>query len=78
MPLEIRKKEKESSINLVRRFSKRMKMSGILLKIRRDRFYTRKKSRQMKKKSALKREALKKEYEKLKKLGKIENKPWQR
>jgi len=78
MPLEIRKKEKESSTNLVRRFSKRMKMSGILLKTRRDRFYVRKKSRQMKKRSALKREVLKKEYEKLKKLGKIEKKPWQR
>ena len=53
-------------------------MSGILLKTRRDRFYVRKKSRQMKKRSALKREVLKKEYEKLKKLGKIEKKPWQR
>jgi len=78
MPLEVRKKEKETSQNLVRRFSKRMKLSGILPRIRKTRFHKRSKSRQMKKKSALRREESKKEYEKLKKLGKIEEKSWRR
>jgi hypothetical protein len=72
MVLEIKKQEKESSQNLVRRFSKRMKLSGILLRARKKRFHEREKSHQMKKKSALRREELRKEYEKLQKLGKIE------
>ncbi len=71
MALEIKKQEKESSQNLVRRFSKRVKLSGILLRARKNRFYERTKSQQMRKRSALRREELKKEYEKLEKLGKI-------
>ena len=74
MPLEVKKEERESSQNLVRRFSKRLKSSGILLRARRTRFFERDKSQQMKKKSALRREELKKEYEKMEKLGKIEDK----
>ena len=70
MTLEVKKEEKESSQNLVRRFSKHLKQSGILLQVRKTRFYSRKKSRQMKKKSALRREELKKKYERLEKLGK--------
>ena len=71
MALEIKKEGRETSQNLVRRFSKRMKQSGILLRARKSRFRERPKSDQMKKKSALRREELKKEYEKLEKLGKI-------
>ncbi len=71
MPLEIKKEERESSQSLVRRFSRRVKLSGILLRARRLRYHTREKSENMKKKSALRREELRKEYEMLKKLGKI-------
>jgi len=70
MALEIKKEERESSQNLVRRFSKRVKQSGILLRARKARFRQRPKSRQMKKKSALRREELKKEYETIEKMGK--------
>jgi len=70
MALEIKKQEKESSQGLARRFSKRVKLSGILLRARKGRFRDRIKSRQMRKRSALRREELKKEYEKLQKLGK--------
>ena len=75
MPLEIKREERETSQNLVRRFSKRMKQSGILLRARKIRFKRREKSHQMKKKSAIRREQLKKEYERLEKLGKI-NEKW--
>ena len=71
MPLEIKKEERETSQNLVRRFSRRIKQSGILIRARKSRFRKRPKSRQMKKRAALRREELKKEYEKLEKLGKI-------
>ena len=69
MALEIKKEGRETSQNLVRRFSRRMKQSGILLRARKARFKEREKSKQMKKRSALRREELKKEYEKLEKLG---------
>ena len=70
MALEIKKEERETSQSLVRRFSRRMKQSGLLLRARRSRFKEKAKSPQMKKKSALRREQLKQEYEKLEKMGK--------
>ena len=76
MSLEIKKEGRETSQNLVRRFSRRMKQSGILLRARKARFKERPKSKQMKKRSALRREELKKEYEKLEKLGKISKKSY--
>jgi len=70
MALEVTKKEKESSQNLVRRFTKRIQQSGILLRARRVRFKEREKSKNQRKETALRREEMKKKYEKLKKLGK--------
>jgi len=72
MALEVKKKEKESSQSLVRRFTKRVQQSGILIRARKARFKERKKSKDMKKEAALRREEIKKEYERLKKLGKLE------
>ena len=70
MPLEIKRKERESSQNLVRRFSKRLKRSGILIRARKTRFRIRKKSKQMRKRAALRREEMRKTYEMAQKLGK--------
>lgn len=67
--LEVKKEEKEPVANLIRRFTKKVQESGILLVAREKRFYQRAKSDEMKKRSALRRETLKKQYEKLKKLG---------
>ena len=72
MALEIKKQERETSQSLIRRFQKRVQQSGFLLRVRKARFKQRKKSEQMKKRAALRREELKKEYEKLSKLGKTE------
>jgi len=71
MVIEIQKKEKETSQSLVRRFSRRLRRSGILLRMRRSQFYKRSKSNQLKKRAALRKEELKKDYEKKKKLGKL-------
>lgn len=71
MPLEIKRESRETSQNLVRRFSQRVKKSGILIRTRKNRFKHRPKSRQLKKRAALRREQLKQEYLKLAKLGKI-------
>lgn len=72
MGLEVRKKEKESSQDLIRRFTKRVQQSGVLLQARKNMFKHRIKSDKTKKKAALRREQLKKEYQILKKLGKLE------
>jgi len=72
MGLEVKKQERETSQNLIRRFTRGIKQSGILLRARKIRFKTRKKSKDMKKKAALRREELKKQYDELKKLGKLE------
>ena len=69
MALEVKKKEKENSQSLVRRFSKRLKQSGLLLRARRKLYQKRTKSKQLKKRAALRREEKKKQYEKAKKLG---------
>jgi len=70
MALEIRKKERETSQNLVRRFTRSVQQSGLLVRARKTRFRVRKKSDDMQKKGALRRIKMKKEYEVLKKLGK--------
>lgn len=69
MPVEVKKSERENSQSLIRRFTRKVQQSGILLRARKSRFYQRQKSKKMRKKAALRREKLKKEYEKLKKLG---------
>lgn len=71
MALEVKRQLKETTQSLVRRFTKSVQNSGILLRARKIRFKQRKKSEQMKRRAALRREELKKEYEKLEKLGKI-------
>lgn len=72
--IEVRRKEKESIQSLLYRFKKSIQQSGILLEARERRFYQRKKSRQAKKRAALRREELKRKYEKLRKLGQLESK----
>jgi hypothetical protein len=71
MPLKVQKQGRESSQNLIRRFAQKIRQSGILLEARKRLFKEREKSWQLKKRSALRREEKRREYEKLKKLGKI-------
>lgn len=70
MTLEVKKQAGETPQALIRRFNRRLQRSGVLLRARKVKFRDRKKSKQMKKRAALRREELKKEYEMLKKLGK--------
>jgi hypothetical protein len=71
MGLEIEKERGESVQALIRRFAKAVKQSGILIRARKARFKIRRVSREKKKMVALRRQELKKKYEKLKKLGAI-------
>lgn len=72
--LEVKKQPTESSQSLLRRFTKGIQRSGVLFKVRKNQFMKRPKSDQAKKKAALRREELKIEYEKLRKLGKLPTK----
>lgn len=71
MALKIHRRGKESPHSLVRRFTRSIRESGILVRKRKIRFKKRRKSEESKKRAALRREELKKEYERLKKLGKL-------
>lgn len=59
MALQVTKKERETSQNLVHRFTKTVRQSGILLQVRKGQFHKRAKSALAKKRSALNRVAKK-------------------
>lgn len=61
MPLEVRKKDKENSQNLVHRFTKTVRQSGLLLQVRSKQFRKKEKSELAKKRSAVRRVIMKKE-----------------
>ena len=71
MSLKVKKQEKETTQSLVRRFQKAVQQSGVLIRARKSRFKLRTVSDTAKKRAALRRDQLKKEYAKLRKLGKI-------
>ena len=70
MVLEVTKKDKESSQNLLHRFTKVVRQSGVLLELRAKRFTKREKSELAKKKSALRKIAIVQERKKQEKLAK--------
>ncbi|OHA65000.1 MAG: hypothetical protein A2667_00855 [Candidatus Wildermuthbacteria bacterium RIFCSPHIGHO2_01_FULL_47_27] len=68
--IEIRKRERENTQAVIRRFSRAVKDSGILRKIKRRRFRVRPKSKLAKQASALRRIRRAQEQKALEKLGK--------
>jgi ribosomal protein S21 len=72
MPIKVTKKEKETVASLIRRFQKAVQKSGILIRARERMYRDRNLSEEKKKRRALRREELKKYYEKLDKLGLLE------
>lgn len=69
MPLTVKKQGRETSQNLARRFSQKLRKSGILFEARRRRFLVRPKSKNAIKKSALRRIKKDAEYAEMRKLG---------
>lgn len=72
MAIEVKKRNKETSASLLRRFVRKVQQSRMLLEARARQFRLKKKSEREKRLSALRREKIKKEIERLKKLGKFE------
>lgn len=70
--VEVEKNTNESSANVIRRFTKRVQNAGIIPRIRGNRYYSRTKSKNIQRFSKLKKLGRKETYEKLVKLGKIQ------
>jgi len=70
--VEVRKRDKESSDSLVRRFSNVVRGSGILLEARKKRFHVTKPNKKARRDAAQRRTELTKERDKLIKLGVID------
>ncbi|TAK95525.1 hypothetical protein EPO05_04015 [Patescibacteria group bacterium] len=71
--IEVRKKDRETSESLIRRFSRRVQQSGVLMRARRSRFREDLKNRREKRIEALYKVQIRKEIGKLKKLGKFDD-----
>ncbi len=69
--IQVIKNPNENNASVLRRFSRRIQESGIIHKVKGNRYNERKESKLKVKKSALKRLIRRKEYEVLKKLGKV-------
>lgn len=70
--IEEKRKNRESSESLIRRFSRRVRQSGVLMQARKSRFRTKDKSRREMIQGALYKEKVRKVVGKLKKMGKFD------
>ncbi len=70
--VQVVKNNNESSANVIRRFTKRVQGAGIIPKVRSGRYFTRIKSRNVQRFAKLKKLGKRESYEKLVKLGKVQ------
>lgn len=70
--IEVKKKDRETSENLIRRFTRRVQQSGVLMNARKARFRTDKKTRREVRIGAMYRAKVKKVVDNLKKMGKFD------
>lgn len=71
--VEVRKKEGESNESLLRRFTKKVQASGVLLRAKRGRFYAPPKSRLEVREDAARRKLISEKKEFLRKIGKLDD-----
>lgn len=69
MTIEIKKKERESAANLLYRFSKKIRQSGLLKEVKKRQYKKRKENKRKIRLAALHRLKKEKEIEKAKKMG---------
>ena len=70
--VEVEKNNNESSANVIRRFTKRVQGAGIVPKVRGGRYHSRAKSKNVQRTAKLKKLGKREAYEKLIKLGKVQ------
>lgn len=73
--VQVEKNQNESSANVIRRFQKRVQGSGIIQRVRKNRYRSRTKSDNLLREARLKKLTKKAEYEKQLKLGKVQERP---
>ncbi len=71
--IHIRKKDRETPESMIRRFSRRVQQSGVLQRVRKNRFRLEEKSRTKRREEALYKVKIRKEIDRLKKLGKFDD-----
>jgi ribosomal protein S21 len=71
--IEVRRKEGESSESLLRRFTKQVQQSRILIHVKRSRFYEPPKNKREIRESAKRRQKVKAQKEYLRKIGKLDD-----
>ena len=67
--IELKRRKGESIEGFLRRFSRKVQQSGIVLEVKKRKFHTRTKSRNLRRVSALRRNDKRKEYAYLEKMG---------
>ena len=70
--VEVRRKDGESVESLLRRFTKRVQQSGVLLRAKRARFYEPDKTKREVREDALRRKSIRERKEYLRKIGKLD------
>lgn len=76
--VEVRRKEKETFGAMLRRFTRRVQLSGVLKTTRKRRFFTKSLTKNKKKEAALRRIGVRRERMILEKLGKLKDEPKKR
>ncbi len=71
--VEVKKRDNESTESLLRRFSRRVQQSGVLIQARKVRYYERKKGRRKIREEAIRRANAQAERDRLIKLGEIDD-----
>lgn len=67
----VRRKDRETTAAMLRRFTRRVQQSGVLLRARKTRFFVKPQSRSARRNKTLRRLTLTKERERLAKLGRL-------
>lgn len=68
-----KKSDKETTDSLIKRFTRRVQQSGVLMHVRKNRFDTGEQSKIERREEALYKKRMKKEVDKLKKIGRFDN-----
>jgi ribosomal protein S21 len=70
--IEVKKKDRETSESLIRRFSRKVQQSGVLVHARKSRFRAEEKTKREIREGAMYKAKVKKMVDKLKKMGKFD------
>jgi ribosomal protein S21 len=68
-----KKNDRETTENMIKRFTRRVQQSGVLMQVRKNRFAQPEKNKTARRQEALYKNRMRKEVDKLKKLGRFDD-----